>query len=190
MLGMRRAGLQPGESVLVIGANSGVGTAAIQVAKLRGAGMIVATAGNAQKAAAAKQLGADEVIDHYARQGEIHKAVYELTDGRGVDVVFEHVGPAVFGQCLKALKRGGRLVTCGVTSGATAELDIQMMYAKHLTLLGSFMGSLSETYELLPHVQAGRLKPVIDRVFPLSEIRAAHERMEKSEHIGKLVLVP
>jgi len=187
MLGRRRADLRAGESVLVIGGNSGVGVAAIQVAKAKGA-RVIATVGNAEKAGWAREIGADEVIDHYARAGEIHKAVYELTDGLGVDVVVEHVGPAVFSQCLKALKRGGRLVTCGVTSGPSVEIDLRTVFAKHLTIYGSYMGSMSETLELLPLLADGRLRPVVDKVFPLAQAGDAHRRMEESAHFGKIVL--
>jgi NADPH:quinone reductase-like Zn-dependent oxidoreductase len=190
MLGSRRAALQPGESILVMGANSGVGTAAIQVARARGAGLILTTAGGGQNAAQALELGADHVIDHYEHAGSIHRQVYALTNGAGVDVVVEHVGPAVFGQCVKALKRGGRLVTCGATTGSTAELDLQMLFAKHLTLYGSFMGSMSESFELLPLVERGVLRPIVDRVLPLSEARQAHELLEAGGHFGKIVLVP
>ena len=189
MLGRRRADLRAGESVLVIGGNSGVGVAAIQVAKAKGA-RVIATVGNAEKAGRAREIGADEVIDHYARAGEIHKAVLELTGGEGVDVVVEHVGPAVFAQCLKALKRGGRLVTCGVTSGPSVEIDLRTVFAKHLTICGSYMGSMSETLELLPLLASGKLKPIVDKVFPLAEAADAHRRMEESAHFGKIVLVP
>lgn len=189
MLGRRRAGLRSGETALVIGGSSGVGTAAIQVAKARGA-RVIATAGSAEKCARALALGADDAIDHHERAGEIHKAVYALTGGVGVDVVVEHVGPAVFEQCVKALRRGGRLVTCGATTGPKAELDLRMLYAKHLTLYGSYMGSMSESYELLPLVASGALRPVVDSVLPLKDAAEAHRRMEASEHFGKIVLVP
>ena len=169
---------------------SGVGTAAIQVAKARGAGLVIATAGGAANARRALELGADEVIDHYEHEGTIHKQVYAITGGQGVDVVVEHVGAAVFAQCVKALKRGGRLVTCGTTTGGRAELDVQMLFAKHLTLYGSFMGSMSESYELLPLVEDGRLRPVVDRVLPLSDAVQAHVLLEQGGHFGKIVLVP
>ncbi len=190
MLGSRRANLQAGESVLIMGAGSGVGAAAIQIARAKGAAQVITTAGGPAKVKLAEKLRPDHVIDHHARAGELHKAVYELTDGKGVDVVVEHVGAAVFMQCVKALKRGGRLVTCGTTTGGQFELDAQMMYAKHITLMGSFMGSMSETHEYLPLVNMGVLVPVVDKVYPLSEARAAHERMEQGEHFGKIVLVP
>jgi NADPH:quinone reductase-like Zn-dependent oxidoreductase len=189
MLGKRRADLRSGETVLVMGANSGVGTAAIQIAKARGA-RVLATAGGADKLGFAKGLGADEAVDHYARAGEIHKAVYELTGGQGVDVVVEHVGSAVFMQCVKALRRGGRLVTCGTTTGGQFEVDMQLVYAKHLTLLGSFMGSPGEMLELLPLVENGTLKPIVDRVFPLGQAAEAHRYLEASQQCGKVVLQP
>lgn len=189
MLGPRRADLRGGETVLVIGASSGVGTAAIQVAKSRGA-RVIATAGSAEKCRLALALGADEALDHRERAGEIHKAVYALTGGAGVDVVVEHVGPAVFEQCVKALKRGGRLVTCGATTGPKVELDLRLLYAKHLALFGSYMGSMSESLELLPLVRSGALKPVVDAVFPLKEAAQAQQRMESSQHFGKIILTP
>lgn len=189
MLGPRRANAQPGETVLVIGGSSGVGVAAIQVARVRGC-RVIATVGNAEKAGRARQLGAEATIDHYQHAGQIHKQVYEHTGGMGVDIVVEHVGPAVFGQCLKALRRGGRLVTCGATTGPTAELDVQMLFAKHLTVHGSYMGSMSETLELLRLVQQDKLKPVVDTVMPLAKAADAQLRLERSEHFGKIVLLP
>ena len=189
MLGARRAGLQSGETVLVMGANSGVGVAAIQFAKARGC-RVIATAGNAAKAAFARSLGADEVIDHYARAGEIHKAAYELTGGAGVDVVVEHVGPAVFEQCVKALKRGGRLVTCGATSGPEITLNLRFIFARHLTIYGSYMGGIGETLQYLPLVERGLVRPVVDKVYPLAQAADAQRRMEASEHMGKIVLMP
>ena len=187
MLGPRRADLRSGETVLVMGGNSGVGTMAIQFAKARGC-RVLATAGSADKAQRCRDLGADEVIDHYAHAGTIHKQVYALTGGTGVDVVFEHVGQAVFAQCLKSLRRGGRLVTCGATTGPVAEVDLNLVFAKHLTIMGSFMGSMSETLEALPLITAGLAQPVVDRVFPLAEAAEAHRRLESSEHFGKVVL--
>jgi NADPH:quinone reductase-like Zn-dependent oxidoreductase len=189
MLGARRADAHAGETVLVIGGSSGVGVAAIQVAKAKGC-HVIATVGNAEKAARARALGADETIDHYEHKGAIHKQVYALTDKRGVDVVVEHVGPAVFAQCLKALCKGGRLVTCGATSGPVCELDIQLLFAKHITVMGSFMGGMGEMLELLPLVESGALKPMVDTVLPLEDAAKGHERMAKSKHFGKIVLTP
>jgi NADPH:quinone reductase-like Zn-dependent oxidoreductase len=189
MLGARRARAQSGESVLVVGGSSGVGVAAIQIARAKGC-RVIATVGNAEKAKRAIEIGADATIDHYEHAGKIHKQVFEHTGGMGVDIVVEHVGPAVFGQCLKTLKRGGRLVTCGATTGPTVELDLQLLFAKHLTVYGSFMGSMSETLELLRLIRRGIIKPVVDSVLPLKEAVDAHRRMEQSEHFGKIVLKP
>jgi len=187
MLGPRRADLKSGETVFVIGANSGVGTAAIQFAKARGC-RVITTAGRDDKIRFAKKLGADEVIDHYMFSGKLHKQVMEMTNGRGVDVIVEHVGPAVFGQCLKALRRGGRLVTCGATTGPTTAIDLQLLFAKHLTVMGSFMGSIGETAEYLPLVESGLVVPKVDKVYPLEDAANAHRRMEQSQQLGKIVL--
>ena len=187
MLGPRRANLRSGETVLVMAGSSGVGAAAIQLAKGRGC-HVIATVGSAEKGALAQGIGADETIDHYEHEGQIHKQVYPLTGGRGVDVVVEHVGAKVLGQCLKALRKGGRLVTCGATTGPRVELDLQLLFAKHLTIYGSFMGSMSETLELLPLIERGEVRPVVDSVMPLAEATAAHQRMAQSEHFGKIVL--
>jgi NADPH:quinone reductase-like Zn-dependent oxidoreductase len=188
MLGPRRGDLKSGESVLVIGASSGVGTAAIQLARARGA-YVITTVGDVDKVQQAKHLGADEVIDHYAHAGEIHKQVFALTGGRGVDVVVDHVGAAVFMQCVKALRRGGRLVTCGTTTGGQFEVDMQMVYAKHLTLMGSFMGSMGETLQYLPLIERGMVKPVVDRVYPLEHAPDAHMYIvQQGGHFGKIVL--
>jgi NADPH:quinone reductase-like Zn-dependent oxidoreductase len=188
MLGPRRGDLKSGETVLVMGASSGVGTAAIQFAKARGA-YVITTVGGPDKMQRAKDLGADEVIDHYAHKGEIHKQVYQLTGGRGVDMVVEHVGAEVFMQCVKSLRRGGRLVTCGTTTGGQFEVDMQMVYAKHLTLLGSFMGSMGETLQYLPLVERGLVRPVIDRVYALEHAADAQMYMvQQGGHFGKLVL--
>jgi len=187
MLGQRRADLRAGETVLVVGGSSGVGTAAIQVARAKGC-RVIATVGNDEKAGRAKETGADATINHYEHAGAIHKQVFEHTGGHGVAVVVEHVGGEVFNQCLKALKRGGRLVTCGATAGPKTQLDIQMLFAKHLTVFGSFMGSMSETLELLPLIKRGEIKPVVDCVMPLKDAAEAHRRMEESAHFGKIVL--
>jgi NADPH:quinone reductase-like Zn-dependent oxidoreductase len=189
MLGPKRGDLRSGESVLIMGAGSGVGTAAIQFAAARGA-HVITTVGGADKVAQAKALGAHEVIDHHEHSGEIHKRVYELTGGRGVDLVVEHVGAAVFSQCVKSLRRGGRLVTCGTTTGGQFEVDMQLVYAKHLTLLGSFMGSMGETAEYLPLLERGLVKPIVDRVYELRHAADAQTYMVNGGHFGKIVLVP
>jgi NADPH:quinone reductase-like Zn-dependent oxidoreductase len=182
-----RASLQPGQTVLVLGANSGVGIAAIQIAKLFEA-TVITTAGSEAKATKARELGADYVIDHYKQK--ISSEVRRITDKAGVDIVIEHVGPATWEESVKSLKPGGTLVTCGATTGPEAKIDLRFLFARQLSLLGSYMGTLGELHRVLPFVFSGKLKPVVDRVFPLREARAAHEYMDKSEMFGKIVLVP
>jgi NADPH:quinone reductase-like Zn-dependent oxidoreductase len=182
-----RASIRPGQTVLILGANSGVGIAAIQIAKLFNA-RVITTAGDERKIAAARELGADYVINHY--QQKISQEVRKITNFEGVDIVLEHVGAATWDESVKSLKAAGTLVTCGATTGPKVELDLRFLFARQLSLLGSYMGTMSELHEVLGHVFAGRLKPVIDRTFPLSEIRSAHEYMEKSQMFGKIVLNP
>jgi len=180
-----RARLQPGEEVLILGAGSGVGSAAIQIAKLMGA-RVLATAGSSAKLDKARELGADELINHSQRK--ISDEVRRLTAKRGVDVVFEHVGTATWEQSILSLAIGGRLVTCGATTGFAAQLDLRYLFARQLSLLGSYMGSRAELYTVLKLVGEKRLHPVIDRVFPLAEAAQAHRRMEQREQFGKIVL--
>ncbi len=182
-----RARVRPGEDVLVVGASGGVGSAAVQVAKLHGA-RVIATAGSAERAARARELGADEAIDHSSE--DVAARVRALTGGKGVEVVVEHVGGRMFEQAVAALARDGRLVTCGATTGPQAALDLNLLFGRHLSLLGSWMGRRGELAEVLKHVRAGRLRPVVDTVLPLAEARRAHERIEARQMFGKVVLVP
>jgi NADPH:quinone reductase-like Zn-dependent oxidoreductase len=182
-----RGGLKPGQTVLVLGASSGVGIAAIQVAKLFHA-RVITTAGNDTKLEKARDLGADHGINHY--QQKISDEVKKLTNKEGVDIVIEHVGEATWEQSMKCLKPAGTLVTCGATTGPNASFDLRFLYSRQLSLLGSYMGTMGELYEVLGHIFAGRLKPVVDRSFALQDIRAAHEYMEKSQMFGKVVLNP
>lgn len=182
-----RAAIRPGYTVLVLGANSGVGIAGIQIAKLFNA-TVITTAGNDQKAAKARQLGADYVINHY--QQKISEEVRKITGRQGVDIVMEHVGAATWDESVKSLKPGGTLVTCGATTGPDVRIDLRFLYSKQFSLLGSYMGTMGELHEALKHVFGGKLKPVVDRTFPLGEARAAHEYMENSEMFGKIVLNP
>jgi NADPH:quinone reductase-like Zn-dependent oxidoreductase len=182
-----RCALRPGETVLVHAAGSGVGSAAVQIAKLWGA-VVIATAGGAAKAARARDLGADHVVDHTATDWV--RAVRDLTDRRGADVVFEHTGQATWEGSVRSLARGGRLVTCGATSGFEARFDLRALFFKNLSFLGSTMGSRGEVWEVARHVEAGRLRPVVDRVMPLADVREAHRAMESREQFGKIVLVP
>jgi NADPH:quinone reductase-like Zn-dependent oxidoreductase len=182
-----RANVRPGEDVLVIGAGSGVGSIAIQVAKLLGA-RVIATASGPEKLAHAKKLGADETIDHSS--DDIAGSVRKLTGKKGVEVVIEHVGGRIFEAGVQSLARNGRLVTCGATIGNQATLDINLLFGRHLSLLGSWMGRRSELLEVLKHVRAGKLVPVVDSALPLADARKAHERIETRQHFGKVVLVP
>jgi len=182
-----RVKLQIGEDVLVLAASSGVGSAAIQIAKLFRC-RVIATAGGEAKLAKAKELGADHVIDHYRQ--DISAEVRKLTAKRGVDVVFEHVGAATWTKSLESLAPGGRLVTCGNTTGFDVKLDLRFLFSKQWSLLGSFMGTLGELHEVLKFVFRKELTPVIDRVYPLSEIRAAHEHLENKEQFGKVLVAP
>jgi len=180
-----RAELAPGEDVLVLGAGSGVGTAAIQIAKFFGA-RVIATAGSDEKLAKAKALGADELINHKTQK--IASEVRRITAKRGVDVVFEHVGTATWDDSVASLAPCGRLVTCGATTGYDAKVDLRFLFVRQLSLLGSYMGTKTELYTVMKLVAAGRLKPIVDRVFPLAEAAAAHRYLESGSQFGKVVL--
>jgi len=182
---MTRAQLQPGEEVLVLGAGSGVGSAAIQIAKMFGC-RVIATGGNDGKLSKARELGADEVVNHKIQS--IKTEVRRLTGKRGVDVVFEHVGTATWEDSVAGLARGGRLVTCGATTGYDAKIDLRFLFSRQLSILGSYMGTKSELATVLKLVAAGKLKPVIDRGFPLPECAAAHAYLDSGEQFGKVVL--
>jgi NADPH:quinone reductase-like Zn-dependent oxidoreductase len=182
-----RANVQPGEDVLVHAAGSGVGSIAIQVAKLRGA-RVIATASSEEKLAKARSLGADDTVNYSIE--EWPKEVRRLTSRRGVDVVVEHTGAATWPGSISSLKNNGRLVTCGATSGYDAHTDLRQVFYRHLTILGSFMGSKAELLDAMKFVAAGKIRPVIDRVLPLSEARAAHELLGSRAQFGKVVLRP
>jgi NADPH:quinone reductase-like Zn-dependent oxidoreductase len=180
-----RARVRPGETVLVIAAGSGVGSAAIQIARHLGC-RVIATAGSGAKLARAAEIGAHDGVSH--ADAGWPKEVRRLTGGRGVDVVVEHVGQAVFAQAVTTLAHGGRLVTCGVTTGTEARIDLSHLFVKQLSLLGSYMGDFHELVEVVALLDAGHVRPVVDRVFPVREAAAAHRRLESGEHFGKIVL--
>jgi NADPH:quinone reductase-like Zn-dependent oxidoreductase len=182
-----QARVQPGEDVLIHAAGSGVGSLGIQIAKLFGA-RVIATASSDDKLAKARELGADEIVN-YTRD-DWPKAVKKLTGGRGVDVVFEHTGEATWPGSIVSLKKGGRLVTCGATSGFDARTDLRQVFYRHLTILGSMMGSKAELLTAMKFIKSGRIRAVVDRTLPLAEARKAHELMEDRAQFGKLVLVP
>jgi len=182
-----RAALRAGETVLVHAAGSGVGHAAVQIAKHLKA-TVYATVGSEAKVPKAKALGADAVINYH--QDNFEERIKVLTGGRGVDVVFEHIGPQTWEASLRLLAKGGRLVTCGATSGPSVTLDLRYVFSRQLSVLGSLMGTRAELEEVARLVVAGTLRPVIDAVVPLAEARAAQERMANRDVFGKLILVP
>jgi NADPH:quinone reductase-like Zn-dependent oxidoreductase len=180
-----RARLVAGETVLVLAAGSGVGQAAVQLARLLGA-RVIATVGRPEKVARARELGADEVLNHATQ--DLVEQVRRLTDRRGVDVVVEHVGQATWETSVRCLAPGGRLVTCGATTGARVGIDLRVLFARQLAVIGSYMGTKGELLHVATLLFAGRLRPVIDGVFELGEAAAAHRRLESREHFGKVVL--
>lgn len=180
-------GLRVGETVLVWAAGSGVGSAAVQIARALGA-RVIATAGAGWKLEQARALGADEVINH--TDENVYEAVRALTGRRGVDIVFDHVGKATWEVSLKVLARAGRLVTCGATTGAEAPTDIRYIYGRQLSIHGTWVGTKQETREVMRFVEAHRIRPVVHVVLPLAQAAEAHGIMERREHFGKIVLVP
>ncbi|HXM93711.1 MAG TPA: zinc-binding dehydrogenase [Candidatus Dormibacteraeota bacterium] len=182
---LSRVELQPGEDVLILGAGSGVGSAAIQIAKFFGA-RVIATAGSEAKLQKATQLGADHLINHKTQK--ISEEVRRITHKRGVDVVIEHVGMATWDESVASLAPGGRLVTCGATTGYDATIDLRFLFVRQLSILGSYMGTKSELHRVMKLVAAGRLRPVVDRVFPLSACAEAHAYLESGAQFGKVVL--
>ncbi len=182
-----RCKIKPGQFVLVLGAGSGVGSAAIQIGKLFNA-RVITTAGDEAKLDKGRELGADYTINHY--QQKISEEVKKITAKRGVDIVFEHVGAATWEESMKSLATGGVIVTCGATTGPEVKFDIRFLFTRQFSFLGSFMGNMGDLHEVLKHVFSGKLKPVVDKSFPLREARAAHERLEKSEMFGKVILNP
>lgn len=184
---VHKARVQVGDTVLVQGAGSGVGVAAIQIAKLHGARVIV-TASTQDKLERARQLGADVGID-YTTQDFVAETK-QLTGKRGVDVVIEHVGGEVFAKSIRAVRAGGRIVTCGATSGFHPEIDLRHIFFRNVEILGSTMGSKADMLTVLGHVAAGRLNPVVHEVLPLARAADAHRLLEERKAFGKVVLVP
>ncbi len=180
-----RARLRAGEDALILGAGAGVSTAAIQIAKKAGARVFV-TSSSDEKLRKAKELGAD-VLLNYATQ-EWDREVFKATDRRGVDVVFESVGAATWAKSIRSLKRGGRMVVIGATSGPNPQEEIRQVFWKQIDILGSTMSNQREFREVMRLVFRGELKPVIDVVLPLERAREAHARLEKGEQFGKIVL--
>lgn len=181
------ARLQPGETLLVTGGSGGVATAAIQIGKLAGATVHAVTSGP-ENVRRVRELGADLAIDRL--EEDFSRRVWDATEKRGVDVVLDSVGESAWEDCLRALAPGGRLVTYGATTGPEGRIDIRRLFWKQLRVIGSTMASRGEFEEVMRLVFAGRLEPVVDEVLPLERIREAHERLERGEAFGKLVLRP
>lgn len=181
-----RAGLKTKETVLVVGAGSGVGIAAVQIAKWKGV-RVLATTTSPEKVDKIKAAGAEEVFVTEPGKGFL-KPVLKATESTGVDVVFEHVGPVTWDDSLKSLSRYGRLITCGSTTGPTVQLDLRYVFSRDLSILGARMGTQKEFQEIANVVFDGKITPVIDETFPLSEAQEAHRYMEAKKHVGKILL--
>lgn len=182
-----RARLSPGEDVLIIGAGSGIGSAAVQIAKLAGA-RVFATAGTEEKCEHARAIGADIVINHSTE--DFSQVVKDKTNGRGVEVVYEHVGPATWDKSISSLAKKGRLITCGATTGTEVKIDLRSIFSREQAILGSLMGTRSELNRITKLIGEKKLKPAIDSAYPLSEALQAQQRMIKREHFGKIILLP
>ena len=182
-----RAGVRRGDTVLIHGAGSGVSVAAVKIAKYKGAEVLV-TSRSEWKLRRAREIGADVLINSARRMFD--EEVWRLTGRRGVDVVVDHVGPATWPQSLRSLKRDGRMVVCGATTGPIAEVDVRQLFWRQLGIIGSTMASQKEFEAVMRLVGQGRLKPVIHAVMPMSKAREANEILEADEQFGKIVLVP
>ena len=180
-----KAQVRPGERVLVVGAGGGVATAAIQIAKLAGA-VVYTSTGGPEKVRRAREIGADQVIDY--RSADVVSAIMDLTGGEGVEVVVDSVGAATSEASLRCLGKGGRLVTCGATTAPVAPMDIRFMWRKQISLHGSTMANNREFHAVMGLLRTGKLHPIIDRTFPLSEAQAAETYLESAGQFGKVVL--
>ncbi|GIW46749.1 MAG: alcohol dehydrogenase [Deltaproteobacteria bacterium] len=183
-----RAQIKPGEVVLVHAAGSGVGSAAIQIAKLFGA-TVITTAGTDEKLEKAKNLlGADYCINYKTQ--DFVAEVRKITEKRGVDIIIDHTGDVNWEKNILSLTMGGRMVVCGATSGYEGKTDIRYVFFRRLSILGSTMGSKGELFEVVKHVESGRLKPVLHKVLPMSQVAEGHRLMESRDVFGKIVLIP
>jgi NADPH:quinone reductase-like Zn-dependent oxidoreductase len=180
-----RGGLRPGESVLVVGASGGVNTASIQIARLVGATVYV-VGSSLEKLAQAEALGANYLIDR-SKEENWSRTIYSLTGKRGVDVVVDNVG-TTFPSSFRAAGKGGRILTVGNSGGAKFEIDNRFIFGKHLAIIGSSMGTRADFARVMDLVFSGKLKPVMDRDYPLKDAHLAQERLEKGEQFGKITL--
>ncbi len=182
-----KGSIRPGDDVLILAAGSGVGTAAIQIAKMAGCRVFV-TASTDEKLERARQLGADVLINY--RNVEFDKKIRELTDRRGVDLVVDYIGSDTWVRSLRSARRGGRILTCGATTGFDPKTDLRQIFYRQLQVLGSTMGSHREFLDVMKCIFRGQLKPVIDRVLPLTDVQLGHELIENRNVFGKIVLKP
>jgi len=171
----------------VWGGTSGIGTMAIQIGKWKSC-TVIATGGTPEKLDLMKRLGAEHVLNHYT--DDIRTAVREITAGRGVQVVFEHVGAATWQTSLRCLGKGGRVVTCGATTGADVTFNLRHLFYKQQSILGSTMGNVAALDSMIDLVGKGIIKPIIDRSFPMSRVREAHQYLEAKRQMGKIILYP
>jgi NADPH:quinone reductase-like Zn-dependent oxidoreductase len=181
----KKINLQKNDRILIWGASSGVGSAAIQIAKHRGA-QVISTAGTPEKERFALNLGSDFVINY--RTENVSLRVKEITEGIGVDYVFEHIGQDSWLHSMRSLRKGGAIITCGATSGPNVQIDLRHLFIKHQRIIGSTMGNRHDLAELKHLFEKDAFKPVVDSVFSYDKIRDAHNRMERGEHMGKIVL--
>ncbi len=182
---VQKARIHPGQELLIYGASSGVGSAAIQIAKIYGC-MVITTAGSQEKAEFAEKLGADYVI-RYDRE-PVGKTVKQITNGKGVDVVIEHTGEKTWIDSLRALKKGGKIVTCGATTGPKVEIDLRVLFIKHQQIIGSTMGTRRNVLDLLSLIEKNLFKPVISKIFSFEDVIKAHLFLEQGKSLGKIVL--
>ena len=180
-----KVNVKEGEWVLVYGASSGVGSMAIQIAKALGA-HVITTVGSQEKNKLAEGLGADHIINY--KKESIGKTVRSITGGKGVDIVFEHPGASTWTESIRSLRRGGKLVTCGATTGPIVKIDLRALFIKHQQIIGSTMGTLQDMKDVNTLIEFGKIKPVIDKVFEYKEIESAHKRLEKGDQFGKVLV--
>ena len=184
----RKIQLKAWETVLILSASAGVGTAAIEVASKAIGARVIATTSTAEKAEKARELGADEVINY--NEEDITERVKALTDGRGVDAVVDHVGADFFARAFSSLRPGGRYGICGATTGLRTELHLGLLFSRQIQIFGVFMGTKEDMQEITALLNRGTVRPVVHEVFPLAEAAAAHRAMEETNFFGKLVLTP
>ena len=181
---VNKCAVKPTDTVLVVAASSGVGSAAVQIARAHGA-RVIATAGTA-KLEKARALGADFVLDHYKQN--VAKEVKKITGGRGAEIVVDHAGSATWESSMRSLAKGGKLTLCGSTTGFQVSFDLRFLFIRQQSILGSTMGTRSDMFRILQLVEAGKMKGVVDRVFPFTEVAKAHEYLESGQQFGKVIL--